>query len=58
MIENEIRTKETDEDDFQNVLRIVTWLPLCWHHVNRCLESQNASDVLIGKLFNSKQTER
>ncbi|XP_076823857.1 neuron navigator 3-like [Clavelina lepadiformis] len=48
VVENEIKNNQTSEDEFQNMLRVITWLPLCWHHVNRCLEGQSAGDVTIG----------
>ena len=48
VVENEVKNNQTSEDEFQNMLRVITWLPLCWHHVNRCLEGQSAGDVTIG----------
>nr|CAB3264210.1 neuron navigator 2-like [Phallusia mammillata] len=48
VIEHEISGQQNDDEEFQNTLRVITWLPLCWHHVNRCLESQCPTDVTIG----------
>jgi len=50
MMESVITGSLTSEDEFQNMLRIVKWLPLCWHQVNRCLESSGAGDVTIGNV--------
>nr|XP_002129336.1 neuron navigator 2 [Ciona intestinalis] len=48
VVECRVGGKETPKDEFQNTLRVITWLPLCWHQVNRCLEAQCAADVTIG----------
>uniref|UniRef100_H2Z0H7 Uncharacterized protein n=1 Tax=Ciona savignyi TaxID=51511 RepID=H2Z0H7_CIOSA len=58
VVEAELRGAATPDDDFQNMLRVITWLPLCWHQVNRCLESQSPADVTIGpRVFSSFPVE-
>ena len=49
MIETAVLGSLTSDDDFKSMLRVITWLPLCWHQINRCLESNSAGDVTIGK---------
>ncbi|XP_076803830.1 neuron navigator 3-like isoform X2 [Clavelina lepadiformis] len=36
----------SNPDDVMN--RVVEWIPRCWRHVNKCIETHNSADVTLG----------
>jgi neuron navigator 2 len=44
LIESELKSKTRDRE----LEKVVEWIPRCWAHLNRFLESHNSADVTIG----------
>lgn len=34
----------------KTVASVVEWLPECWKHVNKCIETFNSADVTLGTI--------
>lgn len=44
LIQSELKARACDRD----LERIVEWIPRCWAHLNKFLETHNSADVTIG----------